>query len=461
MTVERVRGSFRDPSGFVFRSEGTIYRQVNHTFAEEFEACESAGLYSELSSADLLIGHERVALDYAVTRDAHAVLRPSRVDFISYPYEWSFGELKDAALLTLEVQKRALQRGFVLRDASAYNVQFRDGRPVFIDTLSFERRAEGQPWRAYKQFCEHFLVPLALMSYTDVRCQQLLRANVDGIPLDLASRLLPSRAWLAPSLLLHIHLHARAAHRYREASVSTVTGTRTVSTRTLVGLADSLRGAIERLDWRPTGTQWADYAHDHNYTEAAHEAKRRLVRDFVAASRPGTVWDIGGNTGMFSRVARAVAPSVVCFDIDPAAVELNYRQVRSTGETGILPLLLDMMNPSPSLGWANEERQSLEARGPVDTVMALALVHHLAIANNVPLPRVAEAFARLGRTLVIEFVPKSDSQVVRLLRNRPDIFPDYSQSGFEQAFEESFIIEAREPIPGSERALYRMRRRAP
>ena len=461
MTVERVRGSYRDPSGFVFHSDGTIYRQVNHTFAEEFEACESAGLYGELSSADLLIGHERVALDFAVTPEAHAVLRPARIDFISYPYEWSFGELKDAALLTLEVQKHALQRGFVLRDASAYNVQFRDGRPVFIDTLSFERRAEGQPWRAYKQFCEHFLVPLALMSHTDVRCQQLLRAHLDGIPLDLGSHLLPSRAWLMPSLLLHIHLHARAAHRYREASVSTVAGTRTVSTRTLVGLTDSLRGAIERLDWRPTGTQWADYAHDHNYTEAALEAKRQLVRDFVAASRPRTVWDIGGNTGMFSRVARAVAPSVVCFDIDPAAVEINYRQVRSTAETGILPLLLDMMNPSPSLGWANEERQSLEARGPVDTVMALALVHHLAIANNVPLPRVAEAFARLGRTLVIEFVPKSDSQVVRLLRNRPDIFPDYSQKGFEQAFEESFVIEAREPIPGSERALYRMRRRAP
>ena len=459
MIAERVRGSYRDPSGFVYQSGGKLYRQVNTSFAEEFDACESSGLYNDLSSAGLLIGHERVALEHAVTSEAYAVLRPTRVDFISYPYEWSFGELKDAALLTLEVQKRALERGFVLRDASAYNVQFQDGRPVFIDTLSFERRSADNPWRAYKQFCEHFVVPLAVMSERDIRCQNLLRTYLDGIPLELGSRLLPARSWLAPGHLLHIHLHARATHRYRDASVSAVAGNRTVTARTLIALTESLRGMIERLDWRPAGTEWADYEHDHNYSDAAHEAKRQIVRDFVAASRPRMVWDIGGNTGMFTRVARSVAPMVVCFDVDPAAVEQNYRRVRSARETGILPLLLDMMNPSPSLGWANEERQSIGARGPADVVMALALVHHLAIGNNVPLPRVAEAFSCLGRELVIEFVPKSDSQVVRLLRNRPDIFPDYTEPEFERAFSESFVIEAREPIPGSERALYRMRRR--
>ena len=459
MTIERVRGSYRDPSGFVYQADGTLYRQVNTTFADEFDACESSGLYDDLSASGLLIDHERVALEHAVTPEAHAVLRPTRVDFISYPYEWSFGELKDAALLTLDVQKKALERGFILRDASAYNVQFQDGRPIFIDTLSFERRVEGRPWNAYKQFCEHFLVPLTLMSECDVRCEQLLRPNVDGIPLDFGSRLLPARTWLAPGTLLHIHLHARAGHRYREASVSDVARTRSVTTRTLIALADSLRGVVERCDWRPTGTKWANYEHDHNYDDAALEAKRRLVHDFVAAAQPKTVWDMGGNTGMFSRVARTVAPSVVCFDVDPGAVEQNYRRVRSAGETGILPLLLDLMSPSPALGWANEERLSIEARGPADVVMALALVHHLAIAHNVPLPRVAEAFARLGRTLVIEFVPKSDSQVGRLLRNRADIFPDYTEPEFERAFSDHFVIESRASIPGSERSLYRMRRR--
>ena len=433
MIAERVRGSFRDPSGFVFTSDGTLYRQVNRSFADEYDACVSSGLYDDLIARGLLVAHRDVGAGFAAGPDAHTVIEPTPVPFISYPYEWSFGQLRDAALLTLDVQERALDRGFVLRDASAYNVQLVDGRPLFIDTLSFERYREGDPWAAYKQFCEHFLVPLALMSARDVRCGRLQREWLDGIPLDLGSALLPRGSWLRPGLLLHVHLHARAMRRYESASVAEVTGGRRIGKQAMLRLVASLRDAVRGLDWRPEGTAWAGYASDHGYSDRALEAKRRLVREYVAAVAPRTVWDLGGNTGTFSRVAREVADLVVCFDADPAAVELNYRAVRERKETGLLPLQMDLMNPSPGNGWAHEERLSLESRGPADLVMALALVHHLAIANNVPLPRVAEAFARLGRTLVIEFVPKSDSQVVRLLRNRPDIFPDYSQSGFEQA----------------------------
>ena len=459
MTAEIVRGSFRDPSGFVYTADGALYRQVNRVFAEEFDACETSGLYDDLAGAGLLVGHRVVGVERAATADAHAVIEPAPVAFISYPYEWAFGQLRDAALLTLEVQERALARGFSLRDASAYNVQFSDGRPIFIDTLSFERYREGGPWAAYKQFCEHFLVPLALMSTRDVRCGRLQREYLDGIPIDLGSTLLPARSWARAGTLLHVHLHARATRRFQGASVSTVTRARQVSKRALLGLVSSLSGTVRSLEWRPAGTQWADYTSDHNYSDAALAEKRRLVRDHVAALAPRTVWDLGGNTGTFSRVAREIAPSVVCFDFDPAAVELNYRQVRERGETGLLPLQLDLMNPSPAVGWAHEERLSLAERGPADAVLALALVHHLAIANNVPLPRVAELLSRLGRALVVEFIPKSDSQVGRLLRNRADIFPDYTQEGFERAFEPHFELEARDRLADSQRVLYRMRRR--
>lgn len=457
--MEIVRGSFRDPSGFVYVADGVLYRQVNRVFAEDFDACTASGLYDDLSASGLLIPHRIVGHEHAFAPEAHAVIEPDRIDFVSYPYEWAFGALKDAARLTLEVQERALARGFALRDASAYNVQFRDARPVLIDTLSFARYREGEPWVAYKQFCEHFLVPLALMGMRDVRCGRLQREYLDGIPVDLGSALLPRRTWVRAGLLLHVHLHARATKRYQRASVSAVTGRRGLSRRGLAGLLASLRDTVERLSWRPAGTQWADYASDHNYSEAAMAAKRRLVRDYLAAAAPRTVWDLGGNTGAFSRAAREVAPSVVCFDLDPAAVELNYRQVRERGETGLLPLQLDLMNPSPASGWAHDERFSLEARGPADALLALALVHHLAIANNVPLPRVAELLARLGRALVIEFVPKSDSQVERLLRNRPDIFPAYTQEGFERAFEPYFTTVTTDRIGDSQRSLYLMRRR--
>lgn len=454
-----MRGSFRDPSGFVYTADGALYRQVNRVFAPEFDACVASGLYDDLARAGLLVPHRAVGVERAATADAHAVIEPARVGFISYPYEWAFGQLRDAALLTLDVQERALARGFILRDASAYNIQFADARPLFIDTLSFERYREGGPWTAYKQFCEHFVVPLALMSGTDVRCGRMQREYLDGIPIDLGSALLPARSWVRAGTLLHVHLHARATKRYEAASVSAVTRARQLSKRALLGLVASLRGTVEGFAWQPAGTQWAGYTTDHNYSDAAVAEKRRLVRDHLAAIAPHTVWDLGGNTGAFSRVAREVAPSVVCFDFDPAAVELNYRQVRARGETGLLPLQLDLMNPSPAVGWAHEERLSLAERGPADLVMALALVHHLAIANNVPLARVAELFARLGRALVVEFVPKSDSQVARLLRNRADIFLDYTQEGFERAFEPHFELETRDRMADSERVLYRMRRR--
>jgi ribosomal protein L11 methylase PrmA len=459
VTGGRVPGSFRDPSGFVFTAGGTLYRQVNRSFAEEYDACVSSGLYDDLIASKLLVAHRDVGVGLAATPDAHTVLEPERVPFISYPYEWSFGQLRDAALLTLDVQERALDRGFVLRDASAYNVQLLDGRPLFIDTLSFERYREGAPWAAYRQFCEHFLVPLALMSARDVRCARLQREYLDGIPLDLGSALLPRGSWLRPSMLLHVHLHARAMHRYASASVVEVTGGRRVGKGAMRALAASLRDAVRGLDWRPAGTTWAGYASDHNYSNDSIEAKRRLVREHVATVTPRTVWDLGGNTGTYSRIAREIAALVVCYDADPAAVELNYREVRARGETGLLPLQMDLMNPSPAQGWAHEERLSLQARGPADLVMALALVHHLAIANNVPLSSLSDWLARLGHALLVEFVPKTDSQVARLLTNRADIFPHYTPEGFERAFEPAWRIESKQRIGDSERTLYLMRRR--
>jgi ribosomal protein L11 methylase PrmA len=456
-----VDASFRDPSGFVYTRDGTLYRQVNEGFRDEFLAFLDSGLYDELARDGLLVPHETADPACAATPDAAVVLRPRRVPFISYPYEWCFSQLKDAALLTLDAQERALKRGFVLRDASAYNAQFLDGRPVLIDTLSFERNVEGRPWQAYRQFCEHFLVPLVLMSRIDVRCGSLLRDHLEGVPLELGSALLPRRSWASFGLLLHVHMHARAKKKYEDAKVEAVARGRSISSSALSGLVASLRATVTRLEYEPSGTQWADYLTDHNYSEPALRAKEHIVAAFLDRLRPRSVWDAGANTGEYSRLAARTAEHVVSLDVDPAAVERNYRRVRADGETRILPLLMDLTNPSPGQGWEHRERLSLEARGPADVVLALALVHHLAIGHNVPLPRVAAWFARLGRALVIEFVPKSDSQVARLLRSRADIFPDYAPDGFERAFAGFFEIRAREPVVESERTLYLMERREP
>jgi hypothetical protein len=364
--------------------------------------------------------------------------------------------LKDAALAILSIQRRALKAGMSLKDASAYNIQFVRGKATLIDTLSFELYKEGQPWVAYRQFCQHFLAPLALMALRDVRLNQLLRVYIDGVPLDLASELLPSKTRFHFGLLTHIHLHAGAQKRY--SGVDVKSRAPTMSQQAMTGLIDSLDSAIRKLEWKPGGTEWENYYDITNYSDAAFEHKKQLVEEWSARWKPSLVWDLGANNGVFSRVAGESGAYVVSSDIDPTAVEQNYRQMKEEKTQNLLPLLIDLTNPSPSLGWANEERDSFGARGPADMVLALALIHHLAISNNVPLLQVADFFSKIGKWLVIEFVPKVDSQVQKLLVSREDIFPNYTREGFEAAFRQRFRIAEAVNVRESERILYLMER---
>jgi len=459
--------SFRDPSGFLFERDGVLYRQVNQVYAEEYTRLMDSGLYARLVKVGLLVAHTESdpstgsgqAIESADKNLAFRVLYPERVPFISYPYEWSFGQLKDAALATLSIQKRALKLGMSLKDASAYNIQYQKGKPTLIDTLSFESYKEGEPWVAYRQFCQHFLAPLALMAYRDVRLSQLLRVYIDGIPLDLASALLPARTRWNLGLVTHIHLHASAQKRYADVTVSEARGKRKMSKEALLALIESLRVTVRKLEWKPAGTEWADYYTANNYTDAAFEHKKVLVGDWLSRIEAKTVWDLGANTGLFGRVAAETGANVISSDIDPAAVEVNYRLVKEKKEENLLPLVLDLTNPSPAIGWNNSERDSFLQRGPADATLALALVHHLAISNNVPLVRVAEFFAACGEWLIVEFVPKSDAQVKKLFRSRLDIFSEYTQAGFEKAFGERYTMVESSAVRDSERWLYLMRRK--
>ena len=449
-------GSFRDPSGFLFHRDGVLYRQVNSVYREHYDAFVAGGLYKTLTDAGLMVRHEEVDIPPAEPATAYRIIRPEPVPFISYPYEWCFGELKDAALATLLIQKMALERGQTLKDASAYNIQFLGGRPVLIDTLSFEK-LRMKPWVAYRQFCQHFLAPLLLMARRDHRLGQLSRVFLDGVPLDLAGLLLPRTTRLRPGIAMHIHLHAASQRHYATRAVAVKE--RPVSLVSLKGLTDSLERLVRRTEFRLTKTEWGDYYRETNYTDEAFEEKKRIVAEFLDLAKPRTVWDLGANTGVFSRLAGRRGIPTVAFDIDPVAVELNYREVVKEKEADILPLVLDLANPSPAIGWANAERESWLARGPVDTVLALALVHHLAISNNLPFAMIAHTLKRTCDRLIIEFVPKSDSQVRRLLQTREDVFPGYTQKAFEEEFARHFGIEKSVPVKGSERTLYLMKTR--
>ncbi len=458
-TVERLPASFRDPSGFLFERDGDLLRQVNRGYRETYDHLMSSGLYKSLVREGLLIPHEEVALDLALDARAYRVIRPQRVAFISYPYEWCFSQLKRAALATLQIQKRALDCGMTLKDASSFNIQFEKGRPVLIDTLSFDRLVEGEPWEAYRQFCQHFLAPLALMTFRDVRLGRLATLYLDGVPLDMAVRLLPARAWLRFGLLLHLSLHARSQRRFAGSPVAQARRRRRMSRTALMGLIDSLEGAIRGLHWEPKGTPWAEYGLGEHYVPEAKQLKETWVDRTLARLQPGVVWDLGANVGHYSRLASRHAGLVVSMDADPAAVERNYQRVVTEGTDNILPLQVDLTNPTPDLGWALRERASLLSRGPADVLLVLALIHHLAIGNNLPLPDLAAFFARLAPWLLIEFVRKEDPRVSQLLAARRDIFPDYTPEGFEAAFEKHFLVEETLDLPGTLRRLYLMRRR--
>jgi hypothetical protein len=445
--------SFRDPAGFVFEHNGEVFRQVNRVYSDNYRRLMESGLYEELVGAGLLVSHEETDIAPARSDEAYCVIKPQQVPFVTYPYEFCFSQYRDAALVTLDIQKRSLARGMVLKDASAYNTQLIGGQPTFIDTLSFDQYREGTPWIAYGQFCRHFLAPLALMSYVDARLVQLMGNHVDGVPLDLAASILPWRSRLRLTLLSHLHLHARSQRRFADQGIRAEDAT--VSPRGMSGLIDNLEAAVSSLKVPGGGVStWSEYYDTSNYSDTTMADKCRLVENYVASAKPHTVWDLGANTGRFSCIAANVARTVVASDSDPLAVDQNYRANTRGACPNIVPLLIDLTNPSPALGWNNTERPSWFDRGEADLVLALAIIHHMAIANNVPLSWLVDFLARLAPNAVAEFVPKSDPQVKRLLSSREDIFPEYSREGFERACRRRFNVIDSQKLVDSERVLY-------
>lgn len=457
---DHLPGSFRDPSGFIFQREGVIYRQIQKSYAEKYERLIKSSLYDELVKQKLMIPHEEVDIPNA-DDECYCIIKPQQLKFISYPYEWSMSQLKDAALTTLAIQALALEYGMSLKDASAYNIQFVDGQPMLIDTLSFDIYNENQPWIAYGQFCRHFLAPLAMMQYVSLKSGTLLRLNIDGIPLDIAAKTLPFKTRFIPMLLMHIIIHSRFQKKYENTSGSEA---ETIHKQhfplnAMKNLIQSLQNGIRKMTFPSQKLEWTDYYDVNNYTETAFKEKEHLVEEYISETSPDTLWDLGANDGHFSFHTSRRGVTTIAIDSDPSVIERCYVKAKNEDNKYLHPLLIDLTNPSPALGWAHEERLSLMERGPAGTVMALALIHHLAIGNNLPFADIASFLAECGRFLIIEFVPKSDSQVRRMLSTREDVFAHYSIEDFEESFSRFFTIKKKSNISESERTIYLMEKK--
>ena len=446
-SVRAVSGSFRDPSGRVFVQGTDVLRVLFDSGREDYEHLMKSGLYDHLVDKGLLVPHTEVTRATWEPPDAWRVLCPQRVPFISYASEWCFSQLRDAAMTTLQVQREALRFGMTLKDAPTANVQFLDGRAVLIDTLSLVRRPAG-PWVAYYQFCKQFLAPLLLVVYGDAHMLKLLGTEVDGIPLDRASRLLPWRSWLRPSALLHVHLHARA----RESSTPGTVRKTSSDGRTEV-LVDNLIHVVERLRWTPPSSDWTRYEKQQpTYTPAAWAARLEVVNHVVAQSKPRTAWDFGAATAYVSRITTGHGAFTVAFDADPSCVEVAYRDARSEINNRLLPLVQDLLHPTSCGGWAQGEHPGLIERGPVDLVLALGLIHHLAVPGGIPLDRQLEFFAKVGRGALIEWVPQDDP-VVTAWSNRFRV-DCLHEPDFVAAATRHFARIERHQVADSRRVLY-------
>ncbi|HEV8505430.1 MAG TPA: hypothetical protein VGQ53_08525, partial [Chitinophagaceae bacterium] len=391
-TTQPLASSFRDPSGFVFEKDGGLYRQVNKIFREDFDHFIKSGCYDHFAEKQWLIPHEEVDNNFTGSPDWYKTLKPQRLPFISYPYEWCFDMLKDAALLTLQLAKNCTPFGIILKDATPFNIQWLDGKPVFIDTLSFERYDATKPWIAYRQFCESFLSPLLLMHYSHQPLQSLLSAYPEGIPLSTTRSLLPWRSKFSFYTYLHIHIHQRLASRTKakEDQVQDARQERqNFSEKKLHNLLDSLQSLVESLQWKGEATAWDQYYEEANKRNDYVVHKKKIIKEWLTELKEiHTGIDLGANEGSFSFLLAAENIRTIAADSDHSSINKLYQKIKREKEKNILPLLIDLANPSSAIGLNNKERTSFSERTNCDVGMALALVHHLAIGKNIPFEKI-------------------------------------------------------------------------
>ena len=466
---QRDPASFRDPDAFIVRQENACYRILFRSYQPHYDQLISSGLYDKLVSRFFLIAHSDISKSAAgepflkgMESDIYKILLPEQVPFISYAYEWSFSQLRDAALLTLDIELQAIEYGMMLKDANSYNIQFLNGSPVLIDLPSFEKVPEHYTWRAYKQFCEHFLGPLALMSYTDIDIPALLKQYMNGIPLAVTTSMLPFRAKLNPGLAIHLYLQNRYQKKAGQNQTQKDPGATNLSKAQHKNIITQLRNTISNLKGGQELSNWKNYYVDVSAADPEYfEKKKEAVSRIAGSLSPRNVWDIGANNGIFSFIAAKTAHSVFAMENDKNCLDAIYRFTKKEHLLNVVPVYADVTNPTPGLGWNNSERKGLWNRLPLpDLTMALAVIHHLVITNGISLEMLAAFFSERSSHLLIEFISGEDPRVKFLQRNRESFFRFYTRDHFENAFLKHYEILERITLSDEKRFLYHMKRKS-
>ncbi len=447
--------SHRDPAGFIFEHGEKFYRQVNKVYAADYDLLLQSGLYSRLVKENKLLAHEELKECIIENADGYKTLLPEQLPFVSYPYEWCFHQWKDAALLTLNILKISLGYGMILKDATPFNIQFVQGSPVLIDTLSFEKYDPTKPWIAYRQFSECFIAPLLLARHRSPELLKLFCQYPDGIPLHLLVKLLPFKSRLNLNTQLHIFLQASVKGK-QENEIKTK---QAFSSEKLHRIVDNLLYFVRSIHAPAASGNWNNYYGETVLSREYLEEKKRIVEDWTNSLPVKTVLDLGTNTGHFAQICSAQGKSVIAIDADVECIDRLYKECKQKKTTNILPLCVDLSNPTPAIGWDNKERTSFPTRAKAELCLALALIHHLAISRNLGFSQIACSLGKMATRLIIEFIPKADPKVALLLKNRTDIFESYHELSFTNAFEKKFTIEKKQVLTNSGRILFLMKRK--
>ncbi len=474
-------GSFRDRESRVFYRDGRVLRFLSRPALDDWRALAASSFFDRLQAAGKIVSTRELSTGETVAGEAPAgeapageapaggagdavelappwvaVLEHDRIPYISYPYEWSFSMLRDAALLQLDLLLAALDDDMILKDSSSYNVQWQGPRPVFIDITSFERRTEGDPWVGYLQFCQLFLYPLLRTAHRDIPFRPWLRGAIDGILPEECNRVFSWRDRLRPGVFTDVYLQAALHARTADKKGNLRGDLRKVGFRKelIVHNVRRLRKIVRKLAWRRQSSEWSSYAETSSYDRQNLEIKERFVAAAAARQRWPLAWDLGANTGAFSRIVAEHAGTVVALDADHLAVDRLYSRLEAEGPANVLPLLMNLADPSPALGWRHRERKALAERPAPRLTLCLALIHHLAITANVPVDEIVDWLGSLGSHLVIEFVTKDDAMVKKLLQNKDDIYHDYEIDSFEESLGKRFNIVEKQSFHGGTRALY-------
>jgi hypothetical protein len=456
-------GSIHDPTSRVYVSADRVVRGLDATAAADLAEVLTAGFFVEAAGRGAVVPTQlldQVPADLASDGWVGA-LEHERLPFISYPYEWTFSMLRDAALLSLELVEAALDEGFITKDATPYNVQFDGTRPVFIDVGSFERVRKGEPWFGYRQFCEMFLNPLLIQAKTGLSARQLLRGSLGGVSPAATQGALPRGTRMRPSVFTQVSLHAWAERKYagNDDDVKGDLAKAGFGPTIIRAQVRKLHKLTTSVRWKQQRSTWSDYSERSHYEDQDLARKEEFCRS-VAAERPRRlVVDFGANDGHFTKLVLPHCERALAVDNDELVVDRLYSRLRHEGETRIQPLCIDLADPSGGLGWRSIQRAPFLDRLRPDLVLFLAVIHHLAISNSIPIPQIVDMLADLGGDVVLEFPLPEDPKVVRLLRNKATReFPGYDQPTLEKALERRFDVVAQERLPSGTRVLYHLAR---